>query len=65
VCEVIVASDRNQLTNATEWRALKRTGLHRVSSSGEPACRSCSQRATRSNMGKVPDLDGFGPRRGW
>ena len=29
--EVIVALDRNQLTNADEWRALKKSRLHHVS----------------------------------
>jgi hypothetical protein len=29
--EVIVALDRNQLTNAAEWRALKKARLHHVS----------------------------------
>jgi hypothetical protein len=29
--EVIVALDRNQLTSAAEWKALKRSGLHHVS----------------------------------
>jgi hypothetical protein len=29
--EVIVALDRNQLTNADEWKALKKSRLHHVS----------------------------------
>jgi hypothetical protein len=29
--EAIVALDRNQLTSAAEWKALKRSGLHHIS----------------------------------